>query len=152
LGKGAAEVSEFIANSETALQSSIGEIRELWRVHKYLRIDVRAGKDRSIDQNSISHAWYAQMAREDRQHDAKEHRRFCKLHYGVPILRAEDAEFRAKYDALVRDRFTYDEKLELMDWFPVTSLMTKPQFSKYLEDVRDQYAKRGIHLEFPQAA
>lgn len=63
-----------------------------------------------------------------------------------------DADFRQQYDSLVKDRFTYEEKLELMRWFPVTSLMTKAQESKYLEAVQAHWAKRGVQLNFPDQA
>ena len=144
-------MSEFIVNSEVALQSAIGELRELFRAHKFLRLNVRTGKGRSLDQNAISHAWYAQMAREDRQDDELGHKCYCKLHHGVPILRAEDAEFKAFYDDTLIG-MTYEQKLAVMKYLPVTSLMTKPQLSKYLEAVQADYGRRGIHLQFPAEA
>ncbi|WP_401733486.1 hypothetical protein [Stenotrophomonas muris] len=74
---------------------------------------------------------------------------FCKLHFGVPILRAEDDEFRAKYDKAVKP-MAYEDKLILMEWFPVTSLMTTPQLSQYLESVQRHYQRLGVWLEFPE--
>lgn len=144
-------MTEFVANSETALQSVIGELREMWRSHKFLRITVRPGMKRSIDQNAISHAWYGQMAREDKQDDELGHKSYCKLHHGVPILRAEDEDFRAFYDGALMG-LTYEQKREAMKYVPVTSLMTKPQLTKYLEAVQADYRSRGVYLEFPQAA
>lgn len=141
-------MSEIIINSEIALQSAIGQLRETWAKHKFVRMILRA-KKRSLDQNALAAVWYAQMAREDRQHDVLGHKSYCKLVHGVPILRAEDYEFRERYDSLIRSRFSYEEKLELMRWFPVTSLMSVDQLSRYLEAVRDDYAKRGVFLEFP---
>ena len=72
---------------------------------------------------------------------------FCKLHFGVPILRMGD-EFREKYDRAVKP-MAYEDKLTLMEWFPVTSLMTTPQLSEYLEKVQDHYRGR-VALEFPE--
>jgi thiamine kinase-like enzyme len=91
------------------------------------------------------------MAREDRQEDARGHRRYCKLHHGVPILRAEDADFREAYDAVIKP-LDYETKLKAMDHWPVTSLMNKAQMSKFLEDIREDYRKRGVQLQFPEAA
>lgn len=144
-------MTDWIANSEPALQTLIGELREMWRQHKFLRVTAKAGKARSLDQNAISHAWYQQMAREDRQDDELGHKGYCKLHHGIPILRAEDAEFRAFYDGALKG-LTYEQKREAMKYVPVTSLMTKPQLSKYLEAVQSDYATRGVHLEFPEVA
>jgi hypothetical protein len=142
-------VSEFIVNSEEALSRTFGELRELFRANRYLKLKATAGKKRSLNQNDLSHVWYEQMAREDRQEDARGHRRYCKLHHGVPILRAEDSDFREAYDAVIRP-LAYELKLVAMDHWPVTSLMTKPQLSAYLEAVQADYGKRGVALEFPQ--
>lgn len=144
-------MSESVINSEVALQSFIGELRESFRAHKFLRVNVRVGRARSLDQNAISHAWYSQMAREDRQDDERGHKSYCKLHHGVPILRAESEEFRAFYDAALLG-LTYEQKLEAMAFVPVTSLMSKPQLSKYLKAVQADYGRRGIYLEFPAQA
>ena len=141
-------MSEIIVNSEIALQSAIGQLRETWAKHKFVRMILRA-KKRSLDQNALAAVWYEQMAREDRQDDKLGHKCYCKLHHAVPILRAEDAEFRERYDSLILRRFSYEEKLELMRWFPVTSLMSVDQLSRYLEAVRDDYMRRSVILEFP---
>lgn len=141
-------MSDLIINSEPALQTAIGDLREQFRVHRFLRVKVKTGKARSLDQNAISHCWYDQMAREDRQYDTQGHRRYCKLHHGVPILRAEDSDFRKFYDSALLG-LTYEQKLQAMDFVPVTSQMTKPQLSKYLEAVQADYGKRGVWLEFP---
>lgn len=74
---------------------------------------------------------------------------YCKLHHGVPILRAEDDEFREAYDGAIKG-LTYEQKLLVMRVFPVTSRMTTKQLTKYAEAVRDDFASRGVHLDFPQ--
>ena len=103
---------------------------------------------RTSDQNALSHTWYAQLATELREDSELGWKCYCKLHHGVPILRAEDAEYRATYDAVIRP-LTYEQKLEAMKFWPVTSLMTKPQLSKYLEAVQEDFRARGVALEFP---
>ena len=135
-------------NSETTLQSAIGELRTLWRDKRYLTVTVRTGKDRSLDQNAISHAWYEQVARELREDDARGVKRYCKLHFGVPILRAEDDEFRAAYDGSILRTMNYEQKLAAMDILPVTSRMTTAQLSRYMEEVQAHYWGR-VALEFP---
>jgi len=142
-------MTEIIVNSETALQSCIGELRELFKTRKYFSLKPKFGKGRSGDQNAISHAWYAQVARELREDDERGVKRFCKLHFGVPILRAEDDEFREAYDGTIRGALSYPQKLVAMDMLPVTSRMTTIQLSKYMQDVQDHYAKHGVALVFP---
>ena len=141
-------MTAWTANSESALQSMIGDLRELFAVHKFLKVSAKTGKARSLDQNAISHAWYEQLARELREDDALGWKCYCKLHHGIPILRAEDAEFREFYGVSIK-RLDYEQKLVAMKFLPVTSLMTKPQLSKYLEAVRSDFADR-VRLEFPE--
>lgn len=138
-----------IINSDTSLQSAIGLVRECYRKHRFLTVTVSEGKTRSVSQNSISHAFYEQVSRELREDSPLGVKSFCKLHFGVPILRAEDDEFRAKYDKAVKP-MAYEDKLILMEWFPVTSLMTTPQLSQYLESVQRHYQRLGVWLEFPE--
>jgi hypothetical protein len=113
-----------------------------WRI----RIDNKA---RSNDQNAISHSWYEQLAQEGQEYNALGYKNFCKLHFGVPILRAEDEDFRHFYDGAIKSGFTYEQKLEAMNYMPVTSLMNTKQMSQYLEAVQGHFAKQGIMLEFP---
>ena len=140
------------ADTETSFQNALGHLRELWKEHKFLFISARTGKARSIPQNSISHKWYEQIHRELREHTVLQVKAFCKLHYGVPILRAECPEFRGAYDSRIRTGFTYEQKLILMESFPVTSLMDKKQLSQYLEAMQKGYLDRGVILEFPNEA
>ena len=145
-------MSAWTVNSESALQAFIGDMRDLFKQHKFVKVSAKIGKARSLDQNAISHCWYEQLARELKEDDALGWKSYCKLHHGVPILRAEDEQFREFYDRTLRVTLTYDQKLDAMKFLPVTSLMTKPQLSKYLEAVRDDFMKRGVMLEFPEGA
>ncbi|WP_043767539.1 hypothetical protein [Algiphilus aromaticivorans] len=141
---------ETIVNSEPSLQKLLGTMREAWKQHRYLKVQWKEGKKRSLDQNALTHVWYAQIARELGDCTAEEVRCQCKLELGVPILRTDDEDFRQRYDRLVKGRFSHEEKLDLMRWFPVTSLMTKPQLSQYLQEVYDRYRRQGVGLEWPQ--
>ncbi|MFD2271807.1 hypothetical protein ACFS07_13245 [Undibacterium arcticum] len=141
-------MTALVANSAESLQSAIGELRDLWNRHKFLRISIKAGKDRSIPQNAITHVWYEQIARELREDNALGWKCYCKLHHGVPILRTEDDEFRGTYDAVIKP-LSYEQKLIAMRCWPVTSLMTKEQLSKYAEAIQADFVPRGVRLEFP---
>ena len=142
-------MSTFVINSADSLQSAIGNLRNLWGHHKFLRVSVKTGKDRSLPQNAFTHAWYGQIARELREDDDLGWKCYCKLHHGVPILRAEDEEFRETYDKAIKG-LSYEQKLIVMRLLPVTSLMTKEQLSKYAEAVQADFRARGVSLEFPE--
>lgn len=135
-------------NSDNSLQDAFGIIRELYIRNRYLKLNIKIGKDRSLDQNAILHAWIEQIARELREDDALGWKCHIKLHHGVSILRAEDEQFREAYDQVIKP-LSYEKKLIAMRCWPVTSLMTKPQLSKLLEEVQAHFMERGVRLEFP---
>ena len=142
-------MTTWTINSESSLQSCIGDLRELFSKAKFIKLSAKTGKARSLNQNDLSHAWYEQMAREIRDEDALGHKCYCKLHHGIPILRAEDEEFRAFYDGALKS-LSYEKKLQAMKYLPVTSLMNKTQLNAYLESVRLDYLERGVMLEYPK--
>lgn len=144
-------MSAIIISSAESLQRALGDLRSMWNQHKYLRLNIKTGKDRSLPQNSITHAWYTQIARECQDATETDWKCHCKLHYGVPILRTEDAEFCASYDAVIKP-LAYENKLIAMRCWPVTSLMTKDQLSQYAIAMRADFAKQGVRLEFPEVA
>lgn len=141
---------QLIINSEKSLQEAIGQLREWFKDRRYFSIKAKFGKDRSLDQNAISHAWYEQVARELREDDARGVKRFCKLHFGVPLLRADDEDFREAYDSAIKSSLTYEQKIVAMDVLPVTSRMTTKQISTYMEDLQAHYRQHGVMLEFPE--
>lgn len=138
----------LVINSDTSLSQAIGELRELFRSAKFLRVSVKTGKHRSLDQNAIAHAWYEQISRELREDTPLGVKCYCKLHYGVPILRAEDSQFRECYDSVIKP-LSYENKLKAMQHWPVTSLMSKGQLSQFLEAMQADFAGR-VNLEFPK--
>lgn len=140
-------MSAFVINSAESLQRALGDLRDMFMQHKFLRLSVKAGKDRSMPQNAITHAWYSQIARELREDDETGWKSYCKLHHGVPIMRTDD-EFRGSYDAVIKP-LSYEQKLIAMKCWPVTSLMTKEQLSRYAEAVQLDFRARGVLLEFP---
>ncbi len=102
-------------------------------------------KKRTKDQNAFSHAWYEEISLALPEDDALGWKCYCKLHHGVPILRAEDEEFRAAYDTAIKG-LTYEQKLLAMRIMPVTSRMNVRQLTKYADAVRDDFAARGVAL------
>ena len=112
-----------------------------------------AGWRRSLDQNSLSHAWYAQVARDEGEYTPEEVKRRCKYHFAIPIL-CEDEEAAASLmpmlESLPKGTDENDEPwmYRAMDLLKCTSLMSTDQFSRYLERVQRHYFGR-VKLEFP---
>ena len=144
-------VEKLIVNSASSLSEAIGTLRQMYNETHYLRVSIRDTRDRSLDQNAISHVWYEQVSRERGEMTPHDVKAFCKLHFGVPILRADSDSFRALYDKAIKP-LPYADKLAAMDIIDVTSAMTSAQMKHYLEDVRGHFAGLDtdpVFLEFP---
>jgi hypothetical protein len=113
-------------------------------------VDITPGRHRSVEQNKLQRLWMKEIA--DELGDTPEHwRGYCKLTIGVPILRQENDDFRAKYDAAVRP-LPYLQKLAIMSEpldLPVTRLMTTVQKTAYLDRVFRHFSEQGVVLTIP---
>lgn len=112
-------------------------------------VEVTDGRDRSAEQNRLSHKWYKEIADQTGE-VVEEVRARCKLEIGIPILREGSDAFRATYDRLIRP-LDYQDKLDLIrdTDMPVTRLMTVPQMSAYMDEVFRKHAASGIELTIP---
>jgi hypothetical protein len=101
---------------------------------------------RSLKQNRLSFAWYKFRGKANGNGVFHE-RAFCKLTYGVPILR-EDKNFEAFFCTVLAP-LTYEQCLDAMEFVPVTRLMGVKKFAEYLNEVEQQSAIQGIILPQP---
>lgn len=108
-------------------------------------------RDRSIPQNKLQRLWVKEAAAQG-DCTAEEYRGYCKLHFGVPILRNEDEKFRKDYDRYIR-HLPYETKLALM-MIPfdveVTRLMNTEQKKRYLDMVYTHFTGLGYKLTEPK--
>lgn len=114
-------------------------------------VTIAKGKKRSAEQNRLQRLWVNEVSEALGDQTPEEVRGFCKLTEGVPLLRAENEEFREKYDRLIKP-LPYETKLELMMEpmdFPITRLMTTDQKARYLDRINMLWASRGIILTQP---
>jgi hypothetical protein len=133
--------------NEIALQTLIGDMRAEYQRAGFLRATYSTDKPRTLSQNAIAAVWYGQVERELREDTAAGVKRYCKLHYGVPIMRADDEEFRSLYDTAIKP-LPYEKKLLAMGLMPLTSLMDTGQLSRYLVDMKEGFRGR-VDLRFP---
>ena len=111
----------------------------------------RPDDSRSARQNRLQFQWYKD-AEDQGDMTAEEYRAYCKLHFGVGILKEENDDFAMQYDELIRP-LEYEEKIALMKPpidLPVTSLMKTKGMSKYLNAVWNHFTGLGIKLTDPQ--
>ena len=114
-------------------------------------LNIRKGAPRSIEQNSTQRMWLLE-AQEQGDQTAEQYRGYCKLHFGVPILRAENDEFKKIYDEVIRP-LPYEQKLAIMQVpvdLPVTSQMTTKQKAKYLDCIYTHFLSLGFALTEPR--
>ena len=116
-----------------------------------LTVTVGKGGKRTLKQNKLQRLWMGEIAEQLGDQTAEEVRGYAKLTIGVPILRAENEEFREAYDATVRP-LPYELKLKLMMEpfdFAVTRKMTTKQATAYLDGVHRHFSEKGIVLTDP---
>lgn len=109
-------------------------------------------KKRSNDQNRLQRFWLNE-AEEQGDMTAEEYRAYCKLHFGVPILRNQCDEFKEAYDSKVKHCYSYEQKLNMMMIpcdFPVTRLMTVKQHQQFLDKMYVHFSSIGIGLTVPE--
>jgi hypothetical protein len=110
------------------------------------------GKHRTSDQNKLQRLWVMEIAQQLGDQTPEEIRGYCKLTFGVPILRAENEAFRAAYDTIVKP-LDYQSKLRLMMEpfdFGVTRIMTTRQKTAYLDAIHRHFSEQGIILTNPE--
>lgn len=149
LRKGAARLG-VLGHLFQLLNSLRDDSEWLVKVEKY----DRAAKHRTLEQNRLQFKWHMEAAMQLKDESAEDKRAYCKLHFGVPILRAESEEFRGQYDQIIRP-LPYEQKLALMKApidFPVSRLMSVEQSSRYLDSIRLHYMGQGVMLTIPEAA
>lgn len=118
-------------------------------------VDIRKGKHRTVDQNRLQFKWFNEIF-EQTQEDAtfespEDVRGFCKLYFGVPIMR-EHSDFKEKYDRIIKPK-PYRTKLELMTGpleIPITRLMTTEQNTRYLDAIYKHFSDLGLRLTRPE--
>lgn len=132
----------FVLSSNQVRRNAVLAVME---ARDNMRVEIKP-RGRTPAQNAFSHAWYEEISEAFPEDDELGWKCYCKLHHGVPILRAEDEEFRLAYDGTIKG-LTYEQKLLAMRVFPVTSRMNVGQLTKYANAVRDDFAARGLFLE-----
>lgn len=116
-------------------------------------VEIVKGRRRSDRQNRLQRLWANEIAEQLGDRTPEEVRAYCKLHFGVPLLRAESELFAERYDATVRP-LPYETKLALMAEpldMPVTRLMTTDQKKRYLDAIVQHFCAQGVVLTDPDA-
>lgn len=114
-------------------------------------VTVTDGKKRSTPQNDTMHLWFVEAASQLGDRTAGDVKKYCKLHFGVPILRERNEAFRHQYDRIVKP-LAYEAKLELMGEpisFPISRLMSTKDAADYMTAIHENLSAQGIVLTEP---
>ena len=104
---------------------------------------------RSRKQNSTQHKWWAEIAAQRGDMTPAEVKAEAKAYFGVPILLAEDDDFRERYERTIKP-LPKATKLDVMHLLPVSSLMNRDQHRRYLDEVFRFYSQQGFRLTVPE--
>ena len=118
-----------------------------------MTIHITAGEDRTDQQNKLAFRWFQEASDQLGDRSVSDVRAHCKLDHGVKMLHSENDKFRATWDRLIRDRFSYEEKLELMlppHDYPVSRLMLVKQMSRWMDAIHSEYTAMGVKLTDPE--
>ena len=114
-------------------------------------VEITKGLPRSNEQNRLQRKWMKE-AEEQGDQTAEEYRGYCKLHFGVPIMRQQSEVWKEKYDRIIKP-LPYVQKLEMMMEpfdFPVTRAMSTASEKKYLDQVHLFFTSQGFKLTDPE--
>tara|TARA_R110000850_G_scaffold275207_1_gene414146 strand:+ start:21534 stop:22004 length:471 start_codon:yes stop_codon:yes gene_type:complete len=141
-------------NGAAKLSEAITKLTAMFREKKYVVVSLRPGKDRTLDQNALWFALYQRIAEMTEIGDVEDARRYCKLHFGVVIMRKDSEEFRRGWSQMFI-HLDYEQKLELMgpcsifgpDGFPVTRLFNRAQGITYTNQIVDAFRAKGVFFD-----
>lgn len=133
----------LIVNSNRSLQEVCGIIKRNFEKYKFLSIKIDHQK-RSVISNALQFHWYSELEQQGDQ-TSTEYRRYCKYHFGM-ALRAANDEFFTETMREILKKYTYEDRLKIMDFVEVTSTFDRPTMTSYLKEIKNHYTPQGFIL------
>ena len=124
---------------------------------------VKEGKVRSLDQNALLHKWYGEIARHYGDRTMLNVKATCHVDYGVAI-RCRDELFNyiwvntlaplgyEKQVSFFEKQYRKVESDGVKSVLYMTSVMTAPELSEYMDAMQRDYRAEGVHLTVPEDA
>lgn len=117
-----------------------------------MTVSATEGAKRTNPQNRTINMWYEEAAKALGDTTAEDVRAECKLQFGVPILRRDDAAFLLDYDTTFKP-LPYAQKRDIFKALEpaITSKMLVKQLKEYMDKMQQHFAQAGITLTDPEA-
>lgn len=131
----------------------VDDLADLLREQKLpITVSWSQGAPRTRAQNRLAQRWFTDIANQLGDQTHEDVRAMCKLHFGVPILRAENEAFCASYDRVMK-MLPYDDKLAAIKAFdmPITRLMLTKQMASFMDAMQQYWSSQGVRLTDPEA-
>lgn len=108
------------------------------------------GEKRSLSQNALLHRWYGEVAAQLGDADATTIKGLCHRQFGLTI-RLRDEQFAWIWNRTGAG-LSYERQCKFLasGILGVSSKMTKPELSEYMDAMRQHYAEAGICLTDPE--
>lgn len=128
----------WVVNSKESCDRLVAHLPKRFERNKYIRVEI-FDTARSLPQNRMFHELYERIGKQIYSGDSDLVRRECKLMIGAKIMRRDDTEYAAAYDAVIRP-LPHETKLLAMDYWPVTRDFDVEQGTEYIDRIVKQYA------------
>jgi len=119
---------------------------------KSVTVDLAEGerKQRSLTANALQAAWIAEIASWQGVTE-KYVRNYVKAELALPILLEDESSGVAKKIRYTLNKINYDlmtpaQRIEVMDMFNVTSILTTKQHNRFREQMQVHYSDAGLEL------
>lgn len=104
---------------------------------------------RTLSQNAMFHGLYRQVAKQKGDESPDEIESYCRYHFGLSILCAEDPAYADLLKSSIRPDLDYEMRLKITDRLEVTRGMSTKQGSEYIDRIIRHYSQQGLCLTHP---
>lgn len=119
-------------------------------LEKPFMVDITPGDKRSLSQNNLLHMWFDQIAKHFGDIDSNTVKGQCHRKWGLTI-RMKDPQFAWLWER-TGAHLDYERQCGLLASgnFNVSSKMSKPDLSRYMDAMRQHYDELGVRLTDPE--
>lgn len=121
-----------IVNSKESADDCYTTILELFKKHHYLRVKIER-ESRTLKQNAWTHQAYKMLAAQGDMTQS-EYRNYCKYHFGLSIMVADDPEIGEWLKPML-NAVPYESRLKAMSKIDVTSTFDVEQMVDYINEI-----------------